>query len=191
MEFSCLHFFFSLPNAVECGTSLGCSEQQHFHGEATRARMPSASQGSNSRGHLDRPTFGRYWVWQCSSLRDCFALPHHSRISSSRLGLPWLDLFMEDTDRYRTETAGRLLYLVPGEQHSLPGAWQEVTGVGWQAGKTFLYPEAPGNASASQKRLINMARGCLAARLLRNCLKCCFLPCLYSPHSKVTQTLGQ
>lgn len=99
MEFSCLHFFFSLPNAVECGTSLGCSEQQHFHGEATRARMPSASQGSNSRGHLDRPTFGRYWVWQCSSLRDCFALPHHSRISSSRLGLPgWICLWKTQTD---------------------------------------------------------------------------------------------
>lgn len=83
LGYSCLHlFFFPLPNATECGMPLGCSEQQHLHGEASRTRMTSASQSSNSCSHLDRPTFGRCWVWKCSSLRACFAFPCHSRISS-------------------------------------------------------------------------------------------------------------
>lgn len=46
LGYSCLQFFFLIPSAEECGMSLGCSEQQHFDGEATRARMASAPQGA-------------------------------------------------------------------------------------------------------------------------------------------------
>lgn len=153
LGYSCLQFFSPLPNAEECGMSLGCSEHQRFDGEATRTRMAPAPQGSSSCGHLDRPTFGRNWVWQCCSLRGCFPFPHHSRISScgqtALVGCVYGSAIRHK--QLRTETEGRLLYLVPGEQHS-PRAWLDVTGVGWQAGKTFLYPEHLGGNAYAPKR---------------------------------------
>lgn len=153
LGYSCLQFFSPLPNAEECGMSLGCSEHQRFDGEATRTRMASAPQGSSSCGHLDRPTFGRNWVWQCCSLRGCFPFPHHSRISScgqtALAGCVYGSAIRHK--QLRIETEGRLLYLVPGEQHS-PRAWLDVTGVGWQAGKTFLYPEHLGGNAYAPKR---------------------------------------
>lgn len=96
LSYSCLHFYFSLPNAMECSMSPGCSEQQHLHGEATRTRMTSAAQGSNSCGHLDRPTMGRLW-WDHAAAWGValpfLIIPGFHPVT--RLGLPGLDLFMQ------------------------------------------------------------------------------------------------
>lgn len=176
LGYSCLNFiFFPLPNAMECGMSLGCSEQQHLHGEATRTRMTSASRGSSSCSHPDRPTFGRYWVWKCSSQRGCFAFPCHYRISScdqpgtALAGFVYGSAISHSTE-LRLRGASCTLYQEKST-HYLGHGWKSQV-LDDKLERHFFTQRHLAIACASQKRLVNMARGCLAARPLRNCLKC-------------------